>query len=78
MLCILYRAAYDSGNVQISKIAGGIRVNIGSSMEFDLYELTASDRRSELQQLLVGMGRLIETLQTNLTGTDILMLTSNT
>lgn len=65
---VLYRSAYDDGDVQISKIAGGMRVNIGSTMEFDLHELTASDRRSELQHLLVGMGRLIETLQTNLTG----------
>lgn len=54
--------------MQLSKIAGGMRVNIGNNMEFDLHELTVSDRRSELQQLLVGMGRLIETLQTNLTG----------
>ena len=51
-------------------------MNIGSSMEFDLHELTASDRRSELQQLLVGMGRLIETLQTNLTG-NCLFVTSS-
>ena len=67
----LCRSAYDGGNVQISKIAGGMRVNIGSAMEFDLHELTASDRRSELQHLLVGMGRLIETLQTNLTGSYV-------
>ena len=62
------RSAYDGGNVQISKIAGGMRVNIGSAMEFDLHELTAYDRRSELQELLIGMGRVIETLQSNLTG----------
>ena len=43
-------------------------MNIDSSLEFDLHELTASDRRIELQYLLVDMGRLIETLQTNLTG----------
>ena len=67
------RSAYDGGSVQISKIAGGMRVNIGSAMEFDLYELTASDRRSELQQLLVNMGRLIETLQTNFTGVWVTM-----
>ena len=71
MMYTLYRSAYDGGNVQISKIAGGMRVNIGSAMEFDLHELTASDRRSELQHLLVGMGRLIETLQTNLTGSHV-------
>ena len=70
---VLYRSAYDGGDVQISKIAGGMRVNIGSSMEFDLHELTASDRRSELQQLLVGMGRLIEALQNNLTGNRVLV-----
>ena len=62
------RSSYDSGSLQVTKIAGGLRVNVGSSMEFDLHELTASDRRTELQQLLVGMGRLIEALQTNLTG----------
>jgi len=62
------RLAYDSASLQVTKIAGGLRVNVGSSMEFDLHELTASDRRAELQQLLVGMGRLIETLQTNLVG----------
>ena len=65
---LLHRSAYDGGNIQVTKIAGGMRVNIGSNMEFDLHELTASDRRTELQQLLVGMGRLIETLQVNLTG----------
>ncbi|XP_065917076.1 uncharacterized protein [Dysidea avara] len=65
------KSSYDSGSLQVTKIAGGLRVNVGSSMEFDLHELTASDRRTELQQLLVGMGRLIEALQTNLTGAEI-------
>jgi len=54
----------------VTKVAGGLRVTVGNSMEIDLHELTASDRRAELQQLLVGMGRLIETLQSNLTGDD--------
>jgi len=50
------RSFYDSGSVQVTKIAGGLRVAIGSStMECDLHEPTTSDRCAELEQLLVGM-----------------------
>ena len=44
------RSSYGSGSVQVTKIAGCLRVTVGSStMECDLHELTTSDRCSKLQ-----------------------------